>query len=318
MQRDDMKQGRRPKNPVEAAFFDLAAEAGWHLTQRGWPSFFLQRGDAIICVQVEPPGRKNMRPESARLQGFLAALGVPCYRWSPDAGLAPVGEGGLGVGVELREDAVRALEELSVIPTSASTEGVVGGGSAQQALPGAEGESPSSPSRSETSRAIDRVWAAYVEAMNPRKKVAGDGERLIIRKALKEGTVEELILCIKACAASDYHMKRGRHSNREGGKYNALGKILTPRPRLGETQRSRIDWWLDRANSAGAPGIPSADSAIVNQRQIEVQRGYNSDDPEMVEKAEKAQAWLAEHGIETVRREDGYPVFRHRGAGGEQ
>jgi hypothetical protein len=162
---------------------------------------------------------------------------------------------------------------------------------------------------------IDDVWAAYVRVMSPRRKEAGDDDRLVIRNALKVASPQELIVCIEACNASDYHMKRGRHVERAGGKYNALSKILKPRPRREETQRSRIDWWLDRANAAGVAGFPSADDAIVGQRQVEVQRGHQSGDPEMVRKAQEAEAWLGEHGIETVRREDGYPTFRRTGKG---
>ena len=305
-----MQQGRRPRTAHEAEFFDLAADAGWLLTSRGWPDFFLQKGDRIIAVEVQPAGAQKMRPAKRRLQGILAEAGIPCAVWTPDGGLSPArgGIGGERFGVG---NTAEALEELSTQSTVASTQGGVGGGQQQLATP----EPAASPSRSETSAAIDRVWAAYVMAMEPRKKVAGEGERLIIRKALREGSEEELAACIRTCAESDYHMKRGRHANRKGGKYNSIGKILSPRPRLGETQRSRIDWWLDRANSATAPGFPSADGAIVSQRQIEVQRGYRSGDPEMVKKAEEAEAWLAKHGIETVRRSDGYPTFQRVGAG---
>jgi len=162
---------------------------------------------------------------------------------------------------------------------------------------------------------IDRVWAVYVAVMNPRHKEAGEDDRLIIRAALKAGTPEELMTCIQTCEQSDFHMKRGQHAARKGGKHNALGKILKPRPRYEETQRSRIDWWLDRANPAAVAGFPSADAAIVSQRQVEVQRGHQSGDSEMVKKGEDAEAWLATHGFETVRRRsDGFPTFRRIGS----
>ena len=94
MQQPD-RQSRKPKNPAEAEFFDIAAAAGWHLATRGWPDFFLQRGDDIIAVEVDPPGRK-MRPEKARLQAILRAFGIPVVQWTPDGGLG--GEGGKGAG----------------------------------------------------------------------------------------------------------------------------------------------------------------------------------------------------------------------------
>lgn len=313
------RQGRRPKNSAEAEFFDIAAAAGWHLATRAWPDFFLQRGDQIIAVEVDPPGRK-MRPEKSRLQAILAEFGVPIVQWTPDGGLA--GKGGGGIGEKIFEDTVRALGQLSVSLKDASNQRGSGGGPTEDVFAegsgGAPEAAPSLPSPSETSQKIDSVWATYVAVMKPRKKEAGEDDRLIIRNALKAGSVEELETCIKTCEASDYHMKRGAHVNRKGEKYKSLGKIMKPRPRLGESQRSRIDWWLDRSESAGAAGFPSADAAIVGQRQVEVQRGHQSGDPEMVKKAEHAEAWLKEHGIETVRDARGYPTFRRTGTGGTE
>lgn len=322
MQRDSITNGRRPRNPTQAAFFDLAVEAGWLVATNGWPEFLLQQEDRIICVQTIPPGRQKFRQKDAVLQGILSDLGVPCFGWSADLGLIAGGEGGKGGGVEIveRDTTARALDEnaVSLEEKSSRRRGSQGERAAAPAAPQEALEAaPTSPSRSETSRRIDRVWTAYVAAMKPRTTAAGEGERLIIRAALKVATPEELILCIETCAASDYHMKRGQYAGRRGGKYNALGTILKPRPRFEETQRSRIDWWLDRAeeNSSGVAGFPSADAAIVGQRQVEVQRGHRSDDPETVKKAKDAEAWLATHGIETVRREaDGYPTFRRLGS----
>lgn len=313
MQPDGMEasQGRRPANVSEAAFFDLAAENGWMLTKRGWPDFFLERNGSVICVEVKPPGNRNLRRDQARVQGFLAMLGVPCYVWSPHGGLEPVG--GRGNVVE-STDTARALELCAVAVLGEKEKGQkgvqgasVGGDSASA---GPLEAATSLPSRPETSRTIERVWTAYVAAMKPRRTAAGDEERLVIRRALKVATPEELIACIQSCAESDYHMKRGEHANRRGGKYNALAKILGPRPRLNETQRSRIDWWLDK-KTPGVAGFPSADPAIVHQRQLEVRHGHRSDRPETMRKAEDAKAWLLTHGIETIIREsDDYPVFR--------
>lgn len=316
------RQGRRPKNPVEAEFFDIAAAAGWHIATRVWPDFFLQRGDQIIAVEVDPPGRK-MRPEKARLQAILARFGIPICQWTPDGGLVSEGEGegDEGVGFSGFEETVRALQQFSVSLEDASTRRGSGG---NEEDPFAEGPEPTPeaapavPSRSETSKMIDAVWAVYETVMKPRRKEAGDDDRLIIRNALKVATVKELTECIETCEASDYHMKRGRHANRKGQKYSSLGKILKPRPRLGETQRSRIEWWLDRNESSGVAGFPSADAAILGQRQVEVQRGHQSGDPEMVKKAEDAEAWLKEHGIETVRDARGFPTFRRIGKGSSE
>lgn len=306
---DQTNQGRRPSNVYEAEFFDLAASHGWLLTTRGWPDFFLERDGQVICVEVKPSISREIRAPKRRVIDALVAAGIRCFAWSPEGGFERLFSGGKGV-------AVCSSKEPLVV--SDGMEGSGGEGKLFTAPAEAPEAATSLPSQSGDMSDIDRVWAAYVAIMKPRKTAAGEGERVIIRAALKEASVEELVTCIQACEASDYHMKRGRHLNRAGGKYNAIGKILKPRPRLGETQRSRVDWWLERSESSGVAGFPSADNAIVAQRQIEVQRGYGSGDPEMVKKADEAEAWLSEHGIETVRRDDGYPTFRPKGKGGTQ
>lgn len=96
---------------------------------------------------------------------------------------------------------------------------------------------------------VEKVWEHYVATMGKRGRGAElrDDERKIIRDALAAGDVDELKTCVSACERSDYHMKRGDFCNRRGGKYNSIGKIFKPRPRHGETQRSRIEWWLEAA-----------------------------------------------------------------------
>lgn len=96
---------------------------------------------------------------------------------------------------------------------------------------------------------VDRCWEGYLEAMGDsvRKRELPPDEAAIIRSTLRVGSIEEVIIAFRACARSDYHMKRGKHANRKGGRYNSIGKILKPRPTKGETWRSRLDWWLDRA-----------------------------------------------------------------------
>ncbi len=315
MQHDpEISQGRRPSNPAEAEFFDGAASAGWLLTKRGWPDFFLKRGEDVVAVEVKPADSRGLRREQVRVLAALSEAGIPCAVWSPDGGLQRVSMGVRGLQFVVVEGQVgTALEALGGESEGNQEPQLV---PIEDAEPGAPaGPAPAVPSQSDTAAAIDAVWAAYVAVMKPRRVEAAADDRIVIRNALQVASVEELEICIRECEKSDYHMKRGEHAQRAGGKYNALGKILKPRPRLGETQRSRLDWWLDRADSAGSAGFPSADPAIVGQRQVEVQRGHHSSDPETVKKAKDAEAWLAKHGIETVRRRaDGYPTFRRIGS----
>lgn len=105
---------------------------------------------------------------------------------------------------------------------------------------------------------VEEIHAHFVETMGKRGKGAElrDDERRLIRDALAAAEVEEIKIAITTCERSDYHMKRGQYETRAGGKYNSLGKILKPRPRFGETARSRIEWWLELAEEQekDAPG----------------------------------------------------------------
>jgi hypothetical protein len=317
MQRDpEISQGRRPKNATEAEFFDAAAAGGWVLSTRGWPDFFLKQGEHICVVEVKPASSRGFRREQARVLGALAGAGIPCFCWSPDGGLQRVS---VGVrGLQLEDVDVKPQELLDVVGGESEGNQIVAGAPRPAPIDepdpaGGAGPIAAVPSQSDIAAAIDSVWAVYVAVMNPRRKEIADDERLVIRNALKVATADELAVCIRTCEASDYHMKREQHINRKGGRYNQLGKILKPRPRLGESQRSRIDWWLDRSEAAGVAGFPSADPAIVNQRQVEVRRGHNSNDTEMVEKGDEAKAWLTQHGIETTIDESGQIVFHRKG-----
>lgn len=101
-----------------------------------------------------------------------------------------------------------------------------------------------------------------MEVFNPRRLAPDDGQRKIIREALKVATVEECKRCIDACFASDFHQRRGS-GKIAGRKHNRIDDILKPKRASqfgnGYTQRGRIDFWLDRAEEAPAPGGPTQD-----------------------------------------------------------
>lgn len=108
--------------------------------------------------------------------------------------------------------------------------------------------------KSKTTKEIESVWATWVSVMNPRGrgKVLDPEARKLIREALKVADPEELSRAIEACGRSDFHMKRGKYKNRPGGKYNALAQIIKGRRGRNETTRSRVEWWLDRADEFDA------------------------------------------------------------------
>lgn len=114
---------------------------------------------------------------------------------------------------------------------------------------------PTSPTvKSKTTEEIEGVWATFVVVMNPRGrgKELDPEARKLIREALKVADPAELSRAIEACGRSDFHMKRGKYKNRPGGKYNALAQIIKARRGRNETTRSRIEWWLDRADEFDA------------------------------------------------------------------
>lgn len=105
---------------------------------------------------------------------------------------------------------------------------------------------------------IEQVWEHYVATFNPRRVKLDEDERAVIRAALRvcdeDRGVEELKRCITTCSRSDWHMRRGEYANRPGKKHYSLVSILKPRKSKGQTQRSRIDMWLDLAAEFDAKG----------------------------------------------------------------
>lgn len=141
-----------------------------------------------------------------------------------------------------------------------------------------ENQPPTSPPaiKSKLSEEIDSVWATYVVVMNPRgrgRELQPD-DRKIIREALKVGDVEELETAIRTCAASDYHMKRGKHKNRPGGRHKSIGSIFKPRATKGQTWRSRLEWWLEKAEELDAGKKPEFD---VNAEAERIRREQEAD-----------------------------------------
>lgn len=243
-----------------------------------------------------------------------------------------LGRGRLVIGGETVAQVPRQTIELEMDPEAIADllqRGTIGGSSNDGTTTPAEGQtSLVSPEVTEgmgsgegrtSSGDIDAVEHHYLQTMPVRSQKLGDDGRAIIRNALKVASVVEVIRAISTCEASDYHMKRGQHTHRKGQKYNSIGSILKPRTRRGETQRSRIDFWLDRADeqALGMADVPSADRAIVMQKVADVRAAHRvPDDKEGLERGEQAQAWLEQHGIRVVRDADGYPRFQEGPAAG--
>jgi Holliday junction resolvase len=82
---------KRPKNEAEGMFFDIAKEAGFTATKRGWPDFFCVDDDGhVCCVEVKPRSTDNLKSDQAQIMKYLSRAGIKCFKWSPDGGLEPV------------------------------------------------------------------------------------------------------------------------------------------------------------------------------------------------------------------------------------
>lgn len=84
---------RTPKNAAERAFFEAARAKGWEVCKRGWPDFFCVRNGEIALVEVKPYYYTDLKHEQSAVMKAMAAYGVPCFIWSPDAGFERVREG---------------------------------------------------------------------------------------------------------------------------------------------------------------------------------------------------------------------------------
>lgn len=155
---------------------------------------------------------------------------------------------------------------------------------------------------------VDAVWAAYVEAMEPRNPKASPAERKIISDALKVATAAECITAIKACRSSDFHMGK----NDRGRKYNGLSQILKGKQGR-STTRERIDFFLDLAEKSGlGVGASSADPARISLAKREVLDAFEFPNDEGLQRRGKAaERWLKQTvGIEVGHDEEtGRPIF---------
>jgi hypothetical protein len=67
-----------------------------------------------------------------------------------------------------------------------------------------------------------------------------------VRARLKSYPVADLLRAIDGCAASNFHMKRGRYANRDGPRYNELERILASDTKLEEFRDRAPDYGHER------------------------------------------------------------------------
>jgi hypothetical protein len=93
---------------------------------------------------------------------------------------------------------------------------------------------PSTPTAAFLPTPEEEVFNHWREVFSKNGNTALDGTRKRkIQARLDEGlTVDELKRAIDGCAASDYHMKRGKSARRDGPVYDELRMILRDRPQV--------------------------------------------------------------------------------------
>lgn len=157
--------------------------------------------------------------------------------------------------------------------------------------------------------AVSEVLAFYVQLFGPRKW--GEDDRREVRAALEVASVEELKEAIQGNKLSGFH----QGENDKGNKYNTLGHIIRGKRGI-RTRRENIDMFRQlffkaQAASGGTKAARSgADPAIIKTRKEEIRRAHRlPGDEEAQERSRRAEEWLLEHGIETKRNDDGYPIW---------
>lgn len=202
--------------------------------------------------------------------------------------------------------------------------GTIGGGTFDQETleaalrdEGSGGKGTSADPAASPSPDIDAVWGTYVEVMKPRRSELDSGGRAVIRDAMKVATADECCRAIRKCARSAFHMGTADASRYQGKprKYNSLSHILKGKRGVRST-REQIDMFLDMPDEGGVSGhgFPSFDPAVMSDKKRLVQRGWRfPEDEERVQNARDAEDWLAAHGVEVVRGDDGYPTFQAGG-----
>jgi len=79
---------KKPKNRIEAMCYDELHSKGWStVTKRGMPDFMcLKNNGEFMLVECKPDKRRLSKPQFI-LFNKLSKHRIPCYYYSPSAGL---------------------------------------------------------------------------------------------------------------------------------------------------------------------------------------------------------------------------------------
>ncbi len=152
----------------------------------------------------------------------------------------------------------------------------------------------------------ERVWAHYVDTMQPRHKALDTDTRKIISGALKVATADECCTAISGCAKSDFHMGR----NDRNRKYNQITQILKGK-RGSATVRERIDFFIDLAEKSGVQsGVPSASNARIQSAKQDVRDAHEMPgDEHVARRGKESEEYLTGQGWTITRDDTGWPSF---------
>lgn len=166
------------------------------------------------------------------------------------------------------------------------------------ATPGTNSTSNQQKGKTDTAASPDvkQVWDHYMQIFKPaRAAMLGPSRVRQIEIALKEYPAPDLCLAIDGL----YEWRKRKPGDR------TLSAIFKTYPG-GNPLADQIAFFIEQAKGSTGVGrkFPSADRAIVAEKQRHVQRGHRlTDNAEAVEQAKDAEQWLREHGIETVKAE---------------
>ena len=80
-----------PTNETERKLWEKITADGGKVLRKGWPDFcVIDKDDKLCCVEVKRDDCTEPEYHQAFMLYWLAKQGIPCYVWTPGAGLTPV------------------------------------------------------------------------------------------------------------------------------------------------------------------------------------------------------------------------------------
>ena len=81
----------RPQNAAEAECYDKLTANGWQVTKKGWPDFFVTKGNKFAVVEVKRRNTHRLKYHQRLVMKLLSSMGIPCYRYDYDNHFTRIG-----------------------------------------------------------------------------------------------------------------------------------------------------------------------------------------------------------------------------------